>query len=566
MKKSIFKFFTALVCIAAAIFFLPLYGVSADAPPTFTTGSVTVYVGWDNYLSDISNISESATIKYKSGSKKIATVDGDGQVTGIAPGKTTIKATVKDGGKKYTTELKVTVKNPYSEITASTERMSVGSSFRFSLERYGHREPVKWSLLGNEFATIEADSPTGCVLTATAPGTVTLLAECDGTVFTSVVKIYEGTGEVFYITPETEPYNNAYTTYGTYNKKTKHYYMLRSYLEHIDREKGGVLVLSKGTYTVTNTLCIPSNCTLWLEDGARVLKSYDTGTTGLTYTRSLFQTVSFSNSSRTGIFKKYNGEHDINILGEGDARIDLDNLDCVGIVVGHCTNLKINGIRFLNLNSNHFIEIDATKNASITGNYFSGCVESSSTRKEAINIDTPDENTHGFIQNWTSYDKTPDDGILIADNVFYNLEAAVGTHKYSEGYMHKNINIVNNTFINISTYAIRGMNWYKPNISGNLIMLTSLPEDERIGLIFNGCTSPAVTNNRFENYTTPISFYHWQNSGSGSNYNPIYNVLEKTDIENFKTNEIIGCENSYVEYYNEFDNFEPETITKYAFS
>ncbi len=580
MKKTKL-FFLAALCAGLLSFlaFMPEYSTLADtdtvaatdavddAPvPCFTKESVTVYVGWEQYLSDILDISENAVIKYKSSKSKIATVDDDGRITGIKPGKATIKATIKDNGQKYTAELKVTVKNPYSEITASTTAISVGTPFCFDLKRVGHNEPVTWTLEGSQYASIEATSPTGCRLSGKAPGDVVLHAESNGTVFDLPVKIIEGTGNVYFINPNSDPYYTGYMKYGTYNSKTKGYYLLRSYLEMLEKQKGGVLVLEPGNYVITNTLCIPSNTTIYLKDGAHIIKSKDTGTTGLTATRSLFHLASFTNAAKTGAFKGYGGEHDIYFIGEGNAAIDMNSLNCAAIVVAHCSNLTIRGIRFLNLNGNHFIELDATKNASISGCFFSGAVESNSTRKEAINLDTPDKNTNGFIQNWTSYDCTPNNGVYIFDNVFYNLESAIGTHKYTEGKPHQNVNIYHNTFIDVTTYAIRCMNWNSPNITENVIMLTSVPEEERIGIICNGAVNPNITENRFEGYTTPISFYHWQNQGSGSNYNPIYNSIDQKCIGVLSRNYIRNCVNTYIEYYPTFEDFDEETIIKYDFS
>jgi len=551
-----------LAAALTAVF--PAGSVHAEdsSKPAFTVGSKTLYVGYKSYYTEIPQTTETAVITYKSSDKKVAVVDEDGKISPVAPGTADISAVIKQNGKKYTTKMKVTVKNPYSKISVSTEGISVGSSFRFELTRYGHREPVTWTLDGTQYASISAGSSTDCILKGIAPGIVTLKAETNGSVFSMKVRICEGTGKVYFISPDSDPYYPSYKKYGTYNKNTRHYYLLRSYLEYFDKAGGGVLVLKKGTYTITNTLCIPSNTTILLEDGAKILKSYETGTTALTYTRSLFQTVSYTNSSKAGVFSGYTGERNIKILGEGNACIDLNNLNCAGVVVAHCSNLKISGLRFLNMNTNHFIELDAAYNVTISGNYFSGYTVSSTTRKEAINLDTPDQNTGGFNQNWTSYDGTPNLNVFITDNVFYNLEAAVGTHKYTADKPHSNIQVLRNTFIDIHTYAVRCMNWKNSLIRDNTIMLTEAPEEERIGIICNGITNTTITANRFERYTIPVSLYHWQNQGSGSIYGPIYNDLSKDNILAVRKNYVYNCQNNYVEYYNEFDDFSEENLTK----
>lgn len=554
--------FTLVLVALPAVFAGVKSSAAESGKPTFTVGAKTLYVGFKSYYSELSLTEETAVITYKSSDKKVAIVDEDGKITGVAPGTADITAVIRQNGKKYKTAMKVTVKNPYSKLSASTEGLAVGSSFRFELTRYGHREPVTWTLDGAQYASIKAGSSTDCILTGIAPGFVTLRAETNGSVFTVRVRICEGTGKVYFISPDSDPYYTSYKKYSTYNKYTKHYYLLRSYLEYFDKAGGGILVLKAGTYTITNTLCIPSNTTILLEDGAKIVKSYETGTSSLTYTRSLFQTVSYTNSSKTGVFSGYNGEKNINILGEGNATIDLNDLNCAGVVAAHCSNLKISGIRFLNMHTNHFIELDASYNVTISGNYFSGYSQSSTTRKEAINLDTPDLETGGFSQNWTSYDGTPNSRVTIVDNVFYNLESAIGTHKYTEDKQHSNITIARNTFIDMHTYAVRCMNWKNSTITDNYIVLLEEPEEERIGIICNGMAGTIIKGNRFERYTIPISLYHWQNQGSGSVYAPIYNELDADSILALRSNYVYNCKNNYVEYYSEFDNFSSEKMIK----
>ena len=427
--------------------------------------------------------------------------------------------------------------------------MTCDSTFIFKLERFGHNEPVSWTLSGEGFAEIEAVSATDCQIHTIRSGDVIITAECNGESFSQNIHIYEGTGELFIISPSSDPYNVNYKKYSTYNKKTKGYYLLRSYLERLNTLKGGVLVLSKGTYSVTNTLCIPSNTTIILEDGAKILKTNDTGTTSLEATASLFQTVSYTNASKEGVFKKYNGEHDISILGKGEATIDLNGIQCQGIVAAHCKNLTISGISFKNMNTYHFIELAGNANVTISGNYFYGFSESKTTRKEAINIDTPDKETHGFSQYWTSYDKTANKNVYITDNVFYNLECGIGTHKYSEGHAHKNVNILRNTFIDSSTYSIRCMNWDNPVIKDNVFTYTVPSEYAEIAIILNGVKDPEVYDNLFDNLQTPISFYHWQNTGYGKNYAPIYNELSQKSMELLQQNTLTNVLNPYFEYY-----------------
>jgi len=44
---------------------------------------------------------------------------------------------------------------------------------------------------------------------------------------------------VFMINPESLPYGKSFNYYSTYNSYTKHYYLLRSYLEKLESTGGG---------------------------------------------------------------------------------------------------------------------------------------------------------------------------------------------------------------------------------------------------------------------------------------------------------------------------------------
>ncbi|MBR4345271.1 MAG: hypothetical protein IKP88_21620 [Lachnospiraceae bacterium] len=529
----------------------------------FVKDSKILYVGWKSYFSVVAGTGEKATISYRSDNKKIATVTKEGEIIPVSKGLTMIYADVTEDGVTSSCSMEITVREPYSKVTASTSAMTLDSDFVFELKRYGHNSPVSWELIGKDYASIEAVSATDCKIHTLAPGTVKLVAKCGNEKFSFDIKIYDGKGELFVISPNSKPYNNYYINNSTYNSKTKGYYLLRSYLERLDTLKGGVLVLQKGTYVVTNTLCIPSNTTIVLEDGAIVRKSDDTGTEALPPNASLFQTVSYSNAAIEGVFSKYDGEHDIKILGEGKAYIDVNNLICQGLAICHCQRVTVSGITFINMNTYHFIELDASKNVYIKNNYFFGCTASSSLKKEAINIDTPDLATHGFTQNWTSFDKTPVLDVYITDNLFYDVECGIGTHKYSDSSPHKNVNILRNTFINCHTYFIRAMNWETPVIKDNNFVLTEVPNKEKIMIILNGAINPLITDNRFENAYTPVSFYHWRNTGYGSEYPPVYNKLDSSYAAALKNNYLVNVLNAYYEYYDILDDFHEDSLHIY---
>lgn len=78
--------------------------------------------------------------------------------------------------------------------------------------------------------------------------------------------------KTYTITPKSSTYKDCYKKATAYNSSTKQYFLIRSYLELLEKKGGGKLVLKKGTYKITNVLYIPSNVTIELKDGVVIKK------------------------------------------------------------------------------------------------------------------------------------------------------------------------------------------------------------------------------------------------------------------------------------------------------
>lgn len=362
------------------------------------------------------------------------------------------------------------------------------------------------------------------------------------------------------ISPNSNTYDGKFLNYSTLNTKTKHYYLIRSYLERLEETGGGTLVLNKGTYTVTNTLYVPSNVTIKLKNGAKIIKGKDSGTNQFGASKSIFQFVRPSLSGKSGVYGGYSGEKNISIIGEGQATIDLNHdKDALAVVAGHNQNIKIENIDFRNMYSGHFIEIDATKDAVIRNNTFMNSKASSGLNKEAINIDTPDKSTLGWSQKWSTFDKTPNKHMIIENNHFYNLDRAIGTHKYSSEKYHDEMIIRNNTIEKMRSDAIRVMNWSNSIIENNTIrnVHPSSANNNR-GILVSGAINPTFKNNIFIDMPRAMQFMVWKNSGGGSEYPITYNELSSKNIDDLKTNTIIGYEEDFIRINHEYNKFDRE--------
>lgn len=274
----------------------------------------------------------------------------------------------------------------------------------------------------------------------------------------------------FTVSPQSKPLDGIYTKSKLYTKYTKTYFMLRSYLEEITEKGGGTLTLKKGTYPISNTLYVTSKTTIILEDGVVLKKTNKVGK-GMTAASSMFQLIDGAKKDKKGAYGKHNGESHITIKGKGKAVIDLAYLDFgkkaeIGIIMGHNTDVKIDNITFKNMKLGHMIEMDACKDVSVTNCTFMGFKPSGMYNKEAINIDTPDKNRQGFNSVWSKKDCTPNENVEIKKCVFKNLEAGVGTHRYSGDSYHSNVTIEECTFTNVQT-AIRVLNWKDAVIQNN---------------------------------------------------------------------------------------------------
>lgn len=181
--------------------------------------------------------------------------------------------------------------------------------------------------------------------------------------------------------------------------------------------------------------------------------------------------------------------------------------------------------------------MDATKVAVISNNKFMNSKPSPTNIKEAINIDTPDKLTNGWSSKWSKFDKTPNSHITIENNVFYNLDRAIGTHKYSGGKYHDQIMIRNNEIEKMRKDAIRVLNWRNVMIENNLFKkVDSDKYNATRGILASGAINPTFQNNLFEDIPRAMQFIAWKNSDSGSEYNVTYNELIKENKEALSTN------------------------------
>lgn len=352
----------------------------------------------------------------------------------------------------------------------------------------------------------------------------------------------------FVFDDETRPLKLGYEKYTTYVDMTKSYYVLRSILERLEAVGGGTLLIKKGDYTITNNLYVPSNVTIELEDGVVLRKALASGVEGLKASASLFQLVPPSKSTGVGTVGGFDGTKNVKIYSQGRATLDLQGVNpSFAIVMAHNENITIQNIDFVNLNGGHFIELDAAKNVLIDNSTFSNNLTTSTSRAhEAINLDTPDLLTKGFNSKWSNFDRSATENVTIQNSTFQNLVCSIGTHQMSgaaeiagvtyTNMPHKNVKIINNTFINSRSEAIHAMNWEKPIIENNKFTNSGILNSKKNGIVSNGSFYPTIQNNTFESMGAPVKFATGKNATNAKEYAEIYNIFTEQNLKALATN------------------------------
>lgn len=361
----------------------------------------------------------------------------------------------------------------------------------------------------------------------------------------------------FTISTSSKPYKNKYVKTNVYNKYTKHYLAIRSYLDYMTKRGGGTLTLKKGTYNLTNSILLPSNVKLVLNDGVVLNKTSKTHTKELKAGHVLIECVRSSRIKKKGVIGGYKGEKNISIIGKGKVTINLGKCNnSEAIRIPHCQNVTIDNISFINLRNGHFIEIDASKNVTITNCNFS---KNKNGERCAINLDTPDKVTNGFNGAYSKFDKTPNVNVTIQDCTFTDLHRGIDTHRFSPNKYHTNVQVLNCTFRNCIQSPIQMENWKDAVIKGNTFDTVKGWKDnsgkaiqkEKFGIFMRGgVIDPIISENTFDNVYMPFyaKGYHKEPAGDrASKYPATYNSFSAESIESMKNNTL--GENAVLRYF-----------------
>ena len=407
-------------------------------------------------------------------------------VTVLTSGK--LRVTVTSNAKK----VKVTYRTARNKKRSTTVKVRSGAATKVLAT--GSKKVYVKALATSRLRaspTVKATAPTPVAVPAPAPAPVppALVVSAGGT----------------YVVSPTSPILGSMAGYASVNANTYAYYLLRSYLEAFEAVGGGTLVLTAGRFEVSNTLYVPSNVTIRLSEGTAVVKSNVTGTDKFGPSSSLFMLIRPSLGKVPGAVGGHGGETNIHLVGAGPGRsvIDLAGVyNALAIISGHNTGVSISGITFTNMLNNHFVEMDACADCSITGNEFLTALPGTRVTAEAINLDTPDPVTGGFGSVWSNLDGTANVRVTVANNRFDGMVRALGTHNFTPGSFHTDITVTGNVVTNSADDAFQIMNWTNPVFTGNSI--AGAPA--QAGIRACGTSNPTISGNTFTTSSSAVVF------------------------------------------------------------
>lgn len=231
--------------------------------------------------------------------------------------------------------------------------------------------------------------------------------------------------------------------------------------------KYDIITFSKGTYKITQTLIIPSNRVIVLEDA--VLRRY--------FSKPVFMTKADKST------KGYNGACNITVIGgtiEGMNDCGYNASDVV--LLFHSKNVTFSNVTFLDNTGSHAIDIGGCKDTNIIGCKFLGAKSVGKDWREVIQIDWAYQGGIPYFPEGSDcFDDTHCDGVNIIGCEFgksltYKSQyVSIGTHcQTSTDNYHKNINIKynkakGNGLSGMYGFFARLINMRNVNIIGNVV-------------------------------------------------------------------------------------------------
>lgn len=353
----------------------------------------------------------------------------------------------------------------------------------------------------------------------------------------------------FTVNTKTIPCSSTYRQKPYYNKKTKQYYMLQSYLERLS-QTGGTLKLKKGTYKIPGTLYVPSNVTIECKNGVKLKKTSATGTKKLKATKYMFQMISESKAKGKQSVGKYTASKSAAIQGSGTVTIDMGKVSgATAVYAGHASGIKIKGIKFKNKKGGSYIWLEGSQNVTISGcTFLRGTDKSGLKNRMAVRLETANGTTSDFSGKWSKPDNTKNKNITIQNNTFTKPDIGVGTTKSvvvksgakTTEYAQTGIKITGNTFTNTKKAAVYAVLWKKPSVQNNTVKITGKNSRTSAVLYGYGVMDPGITGNKISGCRYAAAFDTAKNTGKGKNFPSVSSVMGTASVNKLTSSNTVS--------------------------
>lgn len=292
----------------------------------------------------------------------------------------------------------------------------------------------------------------------------------------------EPAGTAFSISTSSIPYMEKYMSSSVYTEDTRLYYVIRSYLEHLEEIGGGTLKIAAGVYPITRMLNIPSNVTIEMEDGT-VLRNANGANIMLNF-RS--QNVDLADAG------DYAAASGITISG---GTIDTAGVSgCQPVFIAKADHITVSGVDFTG-GCGYYARVFSSRNVRIQDCTFEGT-----------------ETTHGVIMN-NSYNGMPCVSVTIDGCTFSDMEQGIVTSAQTAVY-HQDITITDSGFIGCTKDAILLYRIQNAVISRN--SFSDMTGSDSYGARLYGMNGLTMNENTFSNMYNCASVFWNQNYGDNT--------------------------------------------------
>lgn len=159
----------------------------------------------------------------------------------------------------------------------------------------------------------------------------------------------------------------------------------------------------------------------------------------------------------------YGGFENVTILGGTFTAAAAQQI--APVRMSHANNVTFKDFTLGGGTSDHLLEVASINNFTVDNCTFQNMSASTeSGTREAIQLDL---SVHDSIYPFNYQDGTMMKNVLIQNCTFTNVSRGVGSHTQLVNAYHENIKILNNTFENVESACIIGLNYYNCEISGN---------------------------------------------------------------------------------------------------